>query len=449
MEKMKKLRANNLINGWDVVVSKNSQQVTGNWGVFVSNDVLVVQLLEDPVDLVAVDEVVNINVVNVIPRGVGGIITIDGRNINRGGDPANDFPNLVKGKGPEDGEDFWGDVSGDEKAPEESFLHNDVFGLLVRLGVGDNPFLDLDIDKLGLLNDNLGLSSDGLNDNFPVGGGNLDVSEDFGIFSNNGLVNEQSAVDFVQENPVVDAADSVVELTAEHRGVVPVEGVGGVGIWEDGVAFDSMSVDPVQVLFNSDTIASVCWVFNSLASIRVSWVADITASIRVSWVSDITASIRVSWVFDSLASIAWVLNIVVVSVGSGGDGLGDDLNLWVDVFVEEDWVPEVSLELRNGEELLEEGRLHIVSEDGGVFLVELTEKWDLQVLTEEWEGHQLLEGKNRHSLLSPGVDIIPIDGRVGGRRVVEGVKGRSLGPVGKAVGVGGQPVLQKHIILEE
>lgn len=120
--------------------------------------------------------------------------------------------------------------------------------------------------------------------------------------------------------------------------------------------------------------------------------------------------------------------------------------MWDDVLVEEDWVPEVHLELGNGPELLEEWRLDITSENGWVLFIELTEKWDLEVFSEEWGGHELLKGEDGHPALSPGFDIVISVVRLGGVIVAAAEKGFLWQR--EPVGVGPQLVVlvQKEVI---
>lgn len=125
--------------------------------------------------------------------------------------------------------------------------------------------------------------------------------------------------------------------------------------------------------------------------------------------------------------------------------MGDDLDLWNNVLVEEDWVTEVHLELGDGPELLEEWRLNISLEDGWVLLPELTEEGDLEVLSEEWVGHEFLKREDGHTTLGPGLNIIV--SVVGGwgefiRAVKKGfLQGKGREPMGV-----GELVLQKPIV---
>jgi hypothetical protein len=82
--------------------------------------------------------------------------------------------------------------------------------------------------------DDLGLSGDWLHDdNFLMGGGNLDISTDLSDVSDSWLVDEQSAVDFVQKELVVDGVDSRVDVdttervTSEDWGITVKDGGGG------------------------------------------------------------------------------------------------------------------------------------------------------------------------------------------------------------------------------
>jgi hypothetical protein len=155
-------------------------------------------------------------------------------------------------------------------------------------------------------------------------------------------------------------------------------------------------------------------------------------------------------------SVDVILDIVVVSVlvvvvcslaGVWHHSFGNDLNLWDDVLVEEDGVTEVHLELGNSPELLEEWRLNITSEDGGVLFPELTEEWDLEVFPEEWVGHELFKREDGHPALSPGFNIIVSVVRF--RRIIVAAQKVFLWDR-ETVGVGPKFVLvQKQIVLEE
>jgi len=267
--------------------------------------------------------------------------------VTSGDESVDDFPDLVKGKGLEDGVDFVGDFLGEEELLQEDFLDGVFFFDDLRdLGPWDNLLNNIDIDDFWLFEDNLGLTSDWLNNDFLVGWGNLDISSDLGDFTDDWLVQEQSLVDLVQKELVVDA----VSLVSEDI-VVP-----GVGVWDNWRVFsveDSAVVeDLVEVVSNGDL--SALWV-NILVQV--------------------------------LLNIDWVVQVVSVDVL----GLqGDDLYLWDDVLVEEDWVAEVLLEFWDGPELLEEDGLDVPTEDDGVFFPELTEEWDVEVLSEEGCGHNLL-----------------------------------------------------------
>lgn len=157
----------------------------------------------------------------------------------------------MKGEGSEDVVHVRGDVSGDEETLEEGFLQH-VFGLVGVLRhdgfiPGNNLLVNLDINDLGWLVDDLSLSGDGFNNDLLVSWGNLDISSDLGNFSNNGLVDEEGPVDFVQEEFVVDSLVHSVLVTSEDWGVGVTICVGRVG-----GAVNSMSKDPVHVISNSD-----------------------------------------------------------------------------------------------------------------------------------------------------------------------------------------------------
>jgi len=423
------LSTDDLVDGediTDVVVSENLQQVTGDVGVTISNKFLVVELSNNLVDLVSVKEIVDINIVDILNPGpgvvsgwVGGgvVIAKDGLNIGGWDDASEDFLNVVKGEGLEDGVELDGDVLVDQESLEESLLDdnitlNIVLGDGVDLRSGDDLLIDLNIDDLGWLIDDLGFTSDGLNNDFLVGGGNLDISSDLGDLSDGWLVDKESFVDLVQKEFVADGIKSlsvVVVSSSEIGGGVPIRVVGGVsvsGVGGDEGSLNSMSEDLVQVLFNGDVTA-----------------AKILNAVVVSG--------------------GWVL--VVDPFGGVWDALGDDLDLWDDVLVEEDWVTEVLHELGDGPELLEKWRLNISSEDGWVLFPELTEEWDGEVLTEEGVRHELIQIQNRDLTLAPArFNIISVG--VGGWRVVERVQQRLPGDGREPVGVGQESVFQKQII---
>lgn len=233
------LNADDLIDGENitdgVVVSEDLQQVTGNMGVSISNKVLVVELSNNLVDLVSVKDILDINIVDILERvvtdWVGVVITEDGFNIYGWGDDASeDFLNVVKGKGLEDGVKFDGDVLVDQESLEEGILNNDItFNIVWGDGVdfrsGDDLLIDLNIDDLGWLIDDLGFTSDWLDNDFLVGWGNLDISSDLGDLSDGWLVKEEGLVDFVQKEFVADGIKSlsvVVVSSSEEGGGVPV-----------------------------------------------------------------------------------------------------------------------------------------------------------------------------------------------------------------------------------
>jgi len=264
----------------DVVVSKDLQQITDDWGVSLTNKFVVVQFADDFVDLVTVDNIVEVNIIDILNivvvtgwEGEGRVITVDGVNIQidrwNGDNSSNEFPNVVKGKGLEDGVQLNGDTLGDEELLEEGFLHDDVLfklGSVVESGLGDNLLVNLDINDLGWLIDDLGLSSDWLNNDFLVGWGNLNVSSDLGDFTDSWLVEEEGLVDLVQKEFVVD---TIVLLTvkvtsSEDWGGVFVlggevgEGVTVVGKWvQDGRPVSSVAQDFVQVVSNGDITTTI------------------------------------------------------------------------------------------------------------------------------------------------------------------------------------------------
>jgi len=423
------LSTDDLIDGENitdvVVVSENLQQVTGNVGVSVSNKFLVVELSDNLVDLVTVKDIVDVNIVNIFNPGVGVVtgwvgvvITEDGLNIDGWDDASEDFPNVVKGKGLKDGVELDGDVLVDEESLEESILHDDItFNIVLGDGVdlrsGNNLFVNLDIDDLGWLIDDLGFTSDRLDNNLLVGRGDLDISSDLGDLSNGWLVDEEGLVDLVQKEFVADGIKSlsvVVVSSSEEGGGVPVRVVGGVWVsrvGRDDGSFNSMSEDLVQVFLNGDVMTGV---------------------------------VSLDIVVVSGGGV-----LVVDSFGGVWGALGDDLELWDDVLVEEDWVTEVLHELWDGPELLEKWRLNISSEDGWVLLPELTEERDGKVLTEEGVRHQLLNVKKGDLTLSPArFDIIPVG--VGGWGVVKRVQQGLPGEGREPVGVREESILQKQIM---
>jgi len=367
-EGIKRLWADDIIEGWDIVVSKDLQQVTDNGSVLVANDLLVVETIEDVVDLVAVDIVVHINSVDikVVPGWVGDIvITVDCVHIKgRGNNAADDFLDVVKRQSPEDGIELRGDVLGDEELLEEGFLHNNVGLNFVgaNFAVWDNLLVNLNVNDPWLLNDNLGFSSYRLDNVFLVSGGDLNFSANLSGLSNNWLVDEQSTVDFVQKIfvvVVVQGVDSSIwELTSSEgdltslvweltwEGLVLAVRIGGV--WVDGVTFlNSVSEDLGQIITNCD-----------FTSVSVHWVILVVVVVSI-------------------------IIVVAVWVDSSGGGLSNDLDLWNNVLVEKDWVPEVALELRDGPELLEQGAFYVTSEDGWVLRIERPESWNAKIFSEE------------------------------------------------------------------
>lgn len=86
------LNSDDIIKRWNItngVVSKNIQQVTNGWGVSFSNKFIVVQVVDDSVDLVPVKNIIvivdlDVIKVKVATSWVGGLISKDGFNINRG-----------------------------------------------------------------------------------------------------------------------------------------------------------------------------------------------------------------------------------------------------------------------------------------------------------------------------------------------------------------------------
>jgi len=203
------LSTDNLIPSWDItgdgVVSKNLQQVTDNWDVSLTNKFIVVQLVDDLVELVTVDNIVEVNLVDILNSEVSAgwvsdIITEDGVNIDNGWghNSADDFLHVVNGKGLKDGVEFGRDTLGDQETLEKNvkvFTFN--LGDLVEFGCGDNLLVNLDIDNVGWLVNNLGFSSDWLDDNFLVSWGNLNIRSDFGNITNDWLVDEEGLVDLV------------------------------------------------------------------------------------------------------------------------------------------------------------------------------------------------------------------------------------------------------------
>jgi hypothetical protein len=316
-----------------------------------------------------------------------------------GHNSSDDFPHLVKGKGPEDGVQFISDSLGDQKSLEKSFLHNNVLFNIsgdwgLDLGSGHDFLVNLNIYDLGWFIDNFGLSRDGLNNDLSVGWDDFDISSDLGDLTNSWLVDKEVSVDPVQKEFV--GLDVLGSSSTKERCGVSVFTVDG---WVDAGSLRNSTTtdDPVQVLFDGGN-----FVF--------SWVES-----GGSGVVDVTAlNGGVSVVVDSLLSV-W-------------HGLGNDLQLRNNVLVEEDGVPEVGLELGNSPELLEEWGLNISSEDGWVLFIKLTEERDLEVLSEEWVGDNFLKGEDLHPTLSVGFKIfIPI-GVVRGWIVVGGWIVKDGGP---------------------
>jgi len=416
-------------------VSEDLDQITDDWGVSVTDDFLVVKVTEDLVDPWVSDELVDIKVdvvdvqalnVVVVVSAAELLISEDGVNINDmgGHDPADDFLDVDQGELLEDGVELGGNAPGDEELLEENFLHDQVTlglndGVLELLGLGDDLLVNLDIDDLGWLNNNLGLSGKGLNNDFLVGGLDLDVSPDLGDLSDSWAVKEKGLVDLVHQiSGIVDLRSE--DGLAENWGldsVVPVAVDSIPGPWVEGLSFVSVSVkNAVEVV--------------SEGHISLEW----------------------SDVFLSLDIVVDV--VLVVDVRGGWDVLGDDLDLGNDVLVEEDRVPEVRLELGDGPELLEEGRLNISPEDDWVLDPELTEEGDPHVLPEEVGVDQLLNGEDLDLPVDPRVDIvallISVDGGVliaiaGGK---EGRLGEGWDSEPVVLGEGqGQVVLQEGLLL--
>jgi len=383
-------------------VSKDSQKVTGNWGISVSNKFVVLKLAKDLVDPVPLSVLgkVNIVVLNVFNSKmaagwVGDFIPEDGLLINHGwvDDASDEFPNLVKGKGLQDGVEFDRDTSVDQESLEESGLDDVVafnffkggWGGLV-FGSGDDFLINLDINDLGWLINNLGFSGDWLNNDLLLGWGNLNINISSDNFSS---VNKEGSVDFVQKEFVVDLVLlSVVEsLTKDLTKGGGAWVFGRVSsIWIDWSLNPFLSIDPVQVVLNGDSTGS--------------W-ADVVLDIIV-----VSGSGWVVPVVHSLGGV-WVLGVVGVWIS-----LGNDLDLWKNVSPEEVWVTEILLELWDPVESLEQRRLYISSEDGWVFLVKLTEQRNSQVLPEDGQLDELFIREKGHR------DIIAIRVWVGGGRVV-------------------------------
>lgn len=114
----------------------------------------------------------------------------------------------MKGKSLQDGVQFVGDLFGGNKSLKESFLYN--YFIFSLLGTGNNnAFVNLNINDLGLLDDDLLFTGDWLNNNFLVSRGNLDVSLDLGDITEGWFVDEKSTVDFVQKVFVVVDVGSI------------------------------------------------------------------------------------------------------------------------------------------------------------------------------------------------------------------------------------------------
>lgn len=108
--------------------------------------------------------------------------------------------------------DFWGDdVLLKEDLDEEvlPLVDDDIIEVLLLdwdHGVNnfgedllhwDDAFGNLDVNNLGLFDDDLAFTSDWLNNNLLVSGKNLNISLDFSDIPNNGLVGEQGFVNLV------------------------------------------------------------------------------------------------------------------------------------------------------------------------------------------------------------------------------------------------------------
>lgn len=188
-----------------------SENVTGNVGVSVSNKFLVVELSDNLVDLVTVKDIVDVNIVNILNSGINVVagwvgvvvvITENGLNIDGWDDASENFPDVVKGQGLEDTVKLEGDFVLVDKSLQESIFHDDitfniVFGDGVDFRSGNNLFVNLDIDDLGWLIDDLGFTSDRLDNNLLVGRGDLDISSDLSDLSFDWLVDEKGLVDLV------------------------------------------------------------------------------------------------------------------------------------------------------------------------------------------------------------------------------------------------------------
>jgi len=431
--------AKDILNSWDVVaVSEDLHQVTNNWSVSVSNDVIPGKTAEDLVDLWAFDDIVDIDEAVVGWETLFLVVVpgVDGVEDDGGVNTADNFLHVMKGKSVEDPVHLVGDVLVDQHTSKDVFL-DFAFSLSFShadLSLGKNTLINLDIDN-SWFSDDFGFPSHGLN-NFLADRGELDIGDDFSDISNNGGpdgVGVHVTVHLVQK---VLGGEFVefVEAASEDWGVPLV--VGGVVVsltfdnWVFGV--NITSEDSVPEVLNVDFSVEVASEgFNLAVSIWGNGV-NVTSEESAPVISNAFLS-----VIDWTPVVVFYISAVV---GGDNDAFSDDLNLGVDVLVEEDWVAEVRLEFRDGPELLEEGRLHIAPEDNWVLLPELTEKWDPVVLLEEGVVDKLLQRHNSHSPVKEGSVI--------GHRVVSTDVGEFPPGDSEAVSVGHQVLLlQKQVIL--
>jgi len=288
---------------------------------------------------------------------------------------ADNFLNVGEGKSLQDGVKFIRDFLRDDELLEENvFDQNFTFDFRNSLLLGDNLLVNLDIDNLGFLDDNLGFTGDWLNNKFLMGRGDLDVSLDLGDLSLDWFVEEESSVDFVQKEFVVDWSVDITVLV----------GITG-GVWDGVVSVSSLLVsvlegfeDFVQVVSDND--------FTGF---------DIPVQIFIDKLLLLSEGV------SSLEGVGWVFVFEDTFLG-----LGEDLDLWDDVFVEENWVTEVLLELLELPQVLEHWGFNVPSEDDWVLSQVLTEQRNLVVSLEEVGLDKLFEGVDGHTTLIPAVYIL-------------------------------------------
>jgi hypothetical protein len=244
------------------------------------------------------------------------------------------------------------------------------------LVLGDDLLVNLDIDDLGFLDDNFGFASDLINGKFLMGWGDLHVSFDLSDLSLDWLVEEESSVDFVQKEFVVDWSGDITTVSV---------GVTG-GVWDDGV----VSVSGLVLVSVLDSFEDFVQVVsdNDLSAFNIS-------------VQILVNQVLLSEGVPSLEVVGGVFVLEDTFLG-----LGEDLDLWDDVFVEEDWVAEILLELLELPQVLEHWGFNVPSEDDWVLSQVLTEQRNLVVRLEEIGLDDLFEGVDSHTTLIPAIDIL-------------------------------------------